>query len=143
MERVDAFLQQEVLSASPSKLRLLLIEKAYGLSEVVSQLWNGDQPQLGDQWMLRIQEILSELLEGVTDRDHPAATAISDLYIFLIQLAAETAQGRDREGLTTIREILDIERETWRMRAAQDLHGQNQSPATDEASTLEGLDLVS
>lgn len=143
MERAEAFLQQEVLSASPSKLRLLLIEKAYGLSEVVSQLWAGPQPQLGDQWMLRIQEIFGELLDGVTDRSNPVATAVSDLYIYLIQLAAETAPSRDLEALATIREILDIERETWRLRAAQDLSGNDQEERGETASHTEGLDLVS
>ncbi|MDZ4849493.1 MAG: flagellar export chaperone FliS [Pirellulaceae bacterium] len=109
----DAFLRQEVESASPAKLRWLLIRKALGLCQVVGQMWEEGRTTEAGQWMLRVREIFGELLEGVTDPKHPTAKAVSDLYTFLLKALSKVEQNRDPKGLKDIIDILHIELETW------------------------------
>ncbi len=111
---VNPYLQQEVFSASPARLRWMLIRRAEDLCAMVGQLWSSTQPAMGDQWMLRIREILGELMDGVKDAQHPLSTAISDFYLFLLQLSLQISQNRDSARLQTLRELLSIEAETWR-----------------------------
>lgn len=113
MQDADVFLKQEVESASPAKLRWLLIRKAVGLSEVVGQLWADGKDLEASQWWLRVREILTELLDGVTDKANPAAEPIADLYIYLTRMAIEIEATRDLQSLAAFTEILKIEQETW------------------------------
>ena len=111
----DAFLRQEVESASPAKLRWLLIRKAIGLCQAVDQLWNDNRKEDAVQWVLTVRDILCELLDGVTDSKNPAAKQISDLYTFLLRSLASAELGHDRRELQNVTEILQIELGTWEL----------------------------
>jgi flagellar secretion chaperone FliS len=115
MDAQEAFLKQEVESASPAKLRFLLLQKAHGLSVVVQDLWKQKKFDEADQWVLRIQDIVTELLAGIVDPKHELAQITSDLYIFMSKLIAAVAIERDAEALHNVTEILEIEMETWSM----------------------------
>jgi flagellin-specific chaperone FliS len=112
---VNPYLQQEVLSASPVRLRWLLIQRAQELTGMVAQLWQRDEVSLGNQWLLRIREILGELLDGVKDESNPLSTPISDFYLFLLQMSYEIERKQDTARLKVLGELLAIEAETWRM----------------------------
>lgn len=109
----NLYLQQEVLSASPARLRWMLIGRAAELCGFVDQLWANGQVALGKQWLLRIREILGELLDGVKDSQNPLSTPISDFYLYLLQLTLEVDKKQDRERLKVLAELLAIEAETW------------------------------
>ncbi len=115
MDPQEAFLKQEIESASPAKLRFLLLQKAHGLSLVVQDLWRQGKHAEADQWTLRIQDITTELLAGVVDPKHELAQITSDLYIFMSKLIAAVLIERDEEALQNVTEILEIEMETWQM----------------------------
>jgi flagellin-specific chaperone FliS len=110
----NPYLQQEVLTASPVRLRWMLITRAKELCEGVETLWRLGQAALGDQWSLRIREILGELLSGVTD-GNPASTQVSDFYLFLLKTLSEVEQSRDLTHLVTLRELLGYEADTWQL----------------------------
>ncbi len=116
----EAFLRLDIEASSPARLRLLLIQKAVGLSHLVLHLWEEGDYQKADQWILRIRDILSELLEGVTDKQNSAAGPISDLYVYLIQLLDQSAAGRVEEGLKSLSEVLEIDMETWSLFVRQE-----------------------
>ena len=111
----NPYLQQEVLSASPTRLRWMLIQRSAELCGMVDQLWATGEAALGRQWLLRIREILGELLEGVKDASNPLSAPISDFYLFLLQLSLEIDYRQDRERLKVLAELLQIEAETWRL----------------------------
>ncbi|MCC7337536.1 MAG: flagellar protein FliS [Pirellulaceae bacterium] len=126
----NPYLQQEVLSASPARLRWMLIARAAELCGFVDQLWSNGQVALGNQWLLRIREILGELLDGVKDSQNPLSTPICDFYLFLLQVTLEVDKHQDRERLKVLAELLAIEAETWRLvvdKAARD--ASSSSPA--------------
>jgi flagellar protein FliS len=115
MDSQEAFLRQEVESATPAKLRFLLLQKAHGLSVVVQDLWRAGKHAEADQWALRIQDIITELLAGVVDPKHELAQITTDLYVFMSKLIAAVVIERDVEALQNVSEILEIEMETWAM----------------------------
>ncbi len=113
MNDPDAFLRQEVESASPAKLRWLLLRKAIGLCEAVDQLWSEARFDDANQWLLRVRDIFGELLDGVTDSKNPAAESVADLYTFLLLMLENLEKGRDRVELRSMIEILEVELGTW------------------------------
>ena len=108
----NLYLEQEVLSASPAKLRWLLIDKCVKLCRVVSELWKAGDHTLAGQWTLRLREILSELLSGIHGTD-VVAKQVSDLYIFNLQLLTEAELTHDRTKLAQLQSLLETEAETW------------------------------
>lgn len=111
----EAFLRQEVESASPAKLRWMLIQKAHGLTEVIGKLWQDGKKFEATQWVILVQDIFTELLEGVVDPKHELAKQQSDLYVFLTKLLVTASQGHDVAAMKSISEILEIEKTTWAM----------------------------
>lgn len=112
---VNPYLQQEVLSASPLRLRWMLIQRSVELCGLVDQLWSTGQHDMSHQWLLRIREILGELLHGVQDAANPLSKSLTDFYLYLLQLAFEVEKKSDRELLGVLADLLAIESETWRM----------------------------
>lgn len=111
---VNPYLQQEVMSSSPVRLRWMLVKRAEELCSMVDQLWINNDFQQASQWLIRIRDILGELLNGVRDAN-PLGIAIGDFYVFLIQMVTEIEETANRQRLATLRELLSIESETWRM----------------------------
>jgi flagellin-specific chaperone FliS len=111
---INPYLQQEVLSASPIRLRWMLISQAVELCGAVEGFWKAGELTHGDQWLLRIRDILGELLAGVTS-ENPVSRQVSDFYLFLLKLLADAEQARNLEKLTTLKELLVLEAETWQM----------------------------
>lgn len=112
---INPYLQQEVLSASPVRLRWMLIRRAEEVCNLVIQLWNEQLFSHGDQWLLRIREILGELLDGIQDPSNPVSRQVADFYIFLLQLTCEVEESRNTDRLLIMRDLLAIESETWRL----------------------------
>ncbi|MFO0923874.1 MAG: hypothetical protein U0905_15440 [Pirellulales bacterium] len=63
----EEFLLQEIELASPAKLRWLLIRKAHGLCQMVDAFLEKKEKLQANNWLLLVQDILGELLAGVTD----------------------------------------------------------------------------
>jgi flagellar protein FliS len=138
---LEAFLRQEVESASPAKLRWLLLQKAHGLTLVVRDQWLKGQVFEARQWVIRIQDILTELLEGIVDPKHELAKQQSDLYVFLSKLIALADQNQDVQSLDSLREILEIEKETWEMLARREVATSASSHAFDSGSGSESFSI--
>lgn len=132
----NPYLQQEVMSASPVRLRWMLIRRAEELCAVVQHCQTSGRTQEAQQWLLRIREILGELLEGVTDSGHPLGKTVADFYVFLIQLVNEIEQSDEDGRLLTLQELLGIESETWRQVLVQTSTGQTAGSEPESASAM-------
>ena len=117
----DTFLRQEVESASPAKLRWLLLQKAHGLTLIIRDQWQQGRAFEARQWVILIQDIFTELLAGVVDPKHELAHQQSDLYVFLSKLIVLSDQSQDIAALNSMREILEIEKNTWEMFVRREL----------------------
>lgn len=112
-EQVNSYLEQEVLSATPIRLRWMLIRRAEELCSEVERLWSAGEFQEANGWLIRIREIIGELLEGVQDNDNPVNKSVSDFYVFLLKLLNKIEKSRELEGLRSLSGLLRIESETW------------------------------
>ena len=136
-----AFLRQEVESASPAKLRWLLLQKAHGLTVYVRDLWLQENAEEARQWVILVQDIFTELLEGIVDPKHELAKQQSDLFIFLTKLLVLSAQTQDAPSLENISEILQIEKESWEMLVRREVSGSSSHQPMQESGVYAGFEL--
>lgn len=123
----NPYLEQEVFSASPAKLRYMLLDKATTLVAIVDQLWAAGDHFQAVQWTIRIREILSELLSGVTDTEMELSRKIADIYVFLINMLTRLEASHNREELAKFRMILEMERDTWLQFVKQESQAQQRA----------------
>lgn len=107
------YMANEVLSASPQKLRKLLLEGAIRFANETIQHWSVSDFEAGLESTNRTRDILVELL--VTIQDVPANKPIMDLYRFLNREINIASFERSEERLRQIVRVLTIEQETWTM----------------------------
>lgn len=136
----DAFLRQEVESASPAKLRWLLLQKAHGLTISIRELWLQNRAEEAVQWLILTQDIFTELLEGIVDPKHELAKQQSDLFVFLIKLLIVSGQTQDVHTLESVTEILEIEKDTWEMLVRRE-HSSSASFPTHDDGAYANFDL--
>jgi flagellar protein FliS len=135
MDEQQRYLENLVKTASPARLRLLLIERAIEVADWLAKtpiatdapIANGDKegstpasqgfaksPQmLREEQTLRLRDLLGALLDGVTEKDSDVAKQVSDLYVFLIQAVGKAEAAGDPHSWQQIASILRIEQETW------------------------------
>ena len=148
----ENYLANDVSTATPQKLHLLLIEAALRSAQRAGQQWRGRQDEQALQSLLHAQAVVSELLRGV---DASSKSALTDrvvaLYAFIFRRLAEAGFRRDEEKLAEAIRLLEIERETWRQVCQQAMvhHRMDDAntvppPAGARAMpALEGLDALS
>lgn len=108
----NPYLEQEVLSASPAKLRWLVIGRGVQLCRVIAELWRMRDYEQGDQWTYKLQDVLTELLSGVHGTD-PLSAQVADLYVFMLKLLAQAKQVHSLDQLSELQSLLEMEAETW------------------------------
>ncbi len=111
--RENPYLEQEVFSASPAKLRWLLINKGVQLTKMIDQLWQDKDPA-ATQYTLWLRDVLNELLSAVHGQDG-LAKKVADLYVFMAKLLASAEQKQSLEEIRELRSLLEIEAETWQL----------------------------
>ncbi|HUE74697.1 MAG TPA: flagellar export chaperone FliS [Pirellulaceae bacterium] len=109
----DAYLQTQVLTASPQRLRLMLIERALREIELTERHWDEHQPEQALESLIRCRDIISELIAGIRQGESPLAQKVLGLYLFLFQALTEAQLSRDPSKLAIVRRILTSERDTW------------------------------
>ena len=125
-------------TASPARLRLMLIERAVELSSLVAELWRKGENQGPNEHSLKLFEIINELLSGVTDKDSEVCQKVADLYVFLAQHLIRAEQTSDANSMDEIRTVLLAEAETWRMVCVQEApkHAAGAAASTSPAAGL-------
>ncbi len=110
----NQYLNSEILSASPQKLHLLLIEA------VIRAIRRGKQHrQLGENdracaALIRAQQMVCEILGGFNREVNPdLVRRMSNLYTFVFRLIVDGNRYHDEKKLDDALRILEIERGTW------------------------------
>jgi len=114
-QATDSYLEAQVRSATPQKLRLLLIEGALKFANKTKHFWQSDQLEDGVQSVIRCRGVLSELLMSIKEEHSPLTKRVSAIYLFLFKTVTEAQLHRDLKKLEDVIRILDIERKTWQM----------------------------
>ena len=111
-----AYLESQVLTATPQKLRLMLIEGALRFLYRAEAGYDSEpiDRAMVSESLTRARNIVAELLSSVKDEEQGPNQQVASLYLFIFQQLTESQLRGDRAPLREITEILTVERETWR-----------------------------
>jgi flagellar biosynthetic protein FliS len=110
-----AYLETEVATACPPKLRLLLIDAALRLAR---QSRSSDQSRFSNdnrQSLGYLKKIILQLLMSLDRQDNALAGKIKGVYMYLFCTVVEAELTADIQKLCEVERILQIERETWQI----------------------------
>jgi len=109
------YLESQVMTATPQKLRLLLIEAAIRHAHQTLELWESDQPERAVESLIRCRAIVRELLSGIRIEESELTRKVAAVYIFLFRCLTEAHLKQDRQCVQDTIKVLEVERETWRL----------------------------
>jgi len=110
----QAYLKTKVLTASPSELRLMLIDGAIRFSEQAKQGYESKQFESAFEGTTKAQAILLELINALRPDQAPElCKRLSALYTFMYTSLVDASTNRDVTRIDEVIELLRFERETW------------------------------
>jgi flagellar protein FliS len=109
------YLATEVLTATPQKLQLLLIEGAIRFGHQARALWHQQRDDEAGEAIIRCQQIVAQLLAGLR-KDDPSELSkqIAGVYAFVFNCLIAAHLDRDEQKLAEALSILAEEQTTWR-----------------------------
>jgi flagellar secretion chaperone FliS len=111
----DEYLVTEVMTATPQKLHLMLIDAALRQCERARRLWTEGDDNGAGRSLERSQEIVSELLASLNYGENPELTGrIAGIYNFVFRSLVAAHIHREENSLADAVRLLEIERETWK-----------------------------
>lgn len=111
----DEYLASQVMTATPQRLHLMLIEGAIRHCERTRQFWNAGLEEQAVEALTKAQEIVSELLASLNYNEQPdLASRIAGVYTYIFRAVVNASLKRDESSLAGALRVLEIERDTWR-----------------------------
>jgi flagellar protein FliS len=131
-----SYLETEVRTATPQKLRLLLIEGAIRFAEAARYAWQKNDFEEGCEAMIRSQNVVTELMTSVNRDDNPElAKKVIGIYLYVFRTLLDAAMNHDEQKLDDALRVLQEERKTWQ-EVCEKLG--NQQPPPQQATPQEG-----
>jgi flagellar protein FliS len=113
--QTTSYLESKVLTAPPHRLHLMLIEGAIRFGrQAYEALRRGDQVAAAIP-LLRVLDIVGEMLVGVRENKTELTRKIADLYLFVFRRVSEAKINGDGAALGEALNLLEFERQTWQM----------------------------
>ncbi|HRF00746.1 MAG TPA: flagellar protein FliS [Pirellulaceae bacterium] len=109
----DAYLENEIRTATPQRLRLMLLDGAIRFCLTAKDALASSRDDDADRAFDRAHQILAELLSGIRP-GYDVGRQVASLYVFLIRELSAARSQRSTDTLDGLIEVLEIERETWR-----------------------------
>ena len=109
----DSYLETRVLTATPQRLRLMLIEEALRRVRAADEAWAAGRMTDGAVACSRAREVISELIAGVHPDGNEIAKRVLGIYLYLFSTLTEASLSTDRTRLNHIARVLEEERQTW------------------------------
>ena len=107
------YLEAQITTATPQKLRLMLIEGALRFASTAKEAWSDPMPYSVLENLRRCHRVLAELYAVVRKDDSEVAKQTADLYLFLYREVLHVLTENDRDRLDDVIDVLEIERGTW------------------------------
>lgn len=122
------YMESKVLTASQPQLHLMLLEGAVRFGQKAIELWD-DQAQAAavDSFIERLMDITEELSRSTTGRDNEISLRLEEEYAYLYRELASCRMNQDRSALQKCLELLNYQRDTWRM-ACEQLENVEETP---------------
>jgi flagellar protein FliS len=128
------YLETEVLTATPQRLHLLLIEAAIRFAERARRHWRDGNREKAFESMIFAQDAVTKMLKGLNiETPTPLVQEIASVYNFIFRTIVDANRRHDERKLDEALRVLAVERETWRLVCQQDV--ESQTPP-EEASAV-------
>lgn len=129
------YIQAEVLTATPQKLQLLLVEAAIKNIHRTKQFWLESNYDSAFETLTRAQDIVAEILCSLDVENCPdIAKKLASIYVFIFRRLTEAGMRHDAEKLDDALKVLASERETWRLVCEKFGSNVNDSPKGETGS---------
>ncbi len=115
----NIYLENDVFTATPQRLRLMLIEAGLRHAQQVIELWQSGEKEAGMQSLLRTQAIVSELHNSVRAGDSQLAQQVAAMYLVMYRSLVEAQLEADVVRVESVVRGLAEDRETWRQLCEQ------------------------
>ncbi len=110
------YLDGRVQTASQPELQLMLLDGAIRFGRQAEQLWNNaDQRLECDHLLTRVIDVLEALVQGLALADSEVSKRLAEEYAFAFRQVALAQLNHEQAPLATALQLLDFERETWRI----------------------------
>jgi flagellar protein FliS len=110
----DAYLETQILTATPQRLRLMLIEGAIRKITLAKMAYDEGDLEKASADLSHCRDIITELIAGIDPDQTPVAKQIMPVYMFLYSTLVDAQFGHDHSRLDDILRVLEEERRTWR-----------------------------
>jgi flagellar protein FliS len=134
----SAYLETQVLTAAPQKLRLMLIDAAIRFARQASDAHAaGDGAQFCNS-LERTRDIITELISGIRPEDTELTQATRALYAFIFRSLSEAQLHKDPQKIDDALRVLDQERQTWVAVCELEL----EAPTLDEPANFRQQEII-
>jgi flagellar protein FliS len=111
----SSYLESKVLTAPPYRLHMMLIEGAIRFGRQADEaLRHGDEAAAAEP-LLRVLDIVGEMLAGVREIKTELTRNIADLYFFVFRRVSIAKINGDAAALGEAMRLLEFERQTWQL----------------------------
>ena len=116
------YLTNEIMTATPQRLQLMLIEGALRHGNIARDLWREEKLEDATEALIRAQQIVTELLCGLKPReeDKEVVNKVAAIYLFVFRSMISAQMDKDPQKLDEAISVLEIERETWQQVCKKD-----------------------
>src|SRR3954469_11335976 len=108
----SSYLESKVLTASPYRLHLMLIEGAIRFGKQAEDaLQRGDEVAAAGP-LLRVLDIVGEMVAGVRETKSDLTLKIAELYLFIFRRVSQAKINGNAAALSEAMRLLEFERQT-------------------------------
>ena len=130
-----SYLDTEVMTATPQKLQLMLIEAAIRAARRARKKWLDGRDDEACEDLIHAQQIVSELLGGLDPEvNADLVKKVASVYMFVFRSLMEANHDRSEKKLEDAIRVLEVERGTWQKVCAE--LGSHQASDRQEAGGL-------
>lgn len=109
----DNYLETEVLTATPQKLQLMMINGALRFAFQAKQMREQQEPELAWEKLLRCREIVAQILCSIKPDGSDLMRNVAGIYLFLFQELTDIHSQDAYARLDGVISVLNEERQTW------------------------------
>src|SRR5712672_2261685 len=95
----DVYLETQINTATPQRLRLMLIEGALRRARAAHDAWTAGRSEEGKIAVGHCRDIIAELIAGVSPDQSPVAGPVLGIYMFLLTTLVEAQFAQDTQRL--------------------------------------------
>ena len=110
----ENYLSTEVMTATPQKLQLMLIEAAIRSTQIGLQKLQEGKDDEAVEALIHAQQVVGEMLAGLNQEvDSELVKKVAAVYLFVFRTLMEANYEQDEKKLNEVLKVLKVERETW------------------------------